>query len=345
MLKNIAIFAACCAAALYATKLAVRQTRKMKSWQDQVVVITGGSRGLGLVLARKLMAAGAEVTLIARDRNELLRAEQYLLEHEVGTALILECDVTDQEQVKKRFQQIYRRFLRIDVLINNAGTIEVGPFDCMTVDDFKEAMNLHFWAPLYTSMEAIPIMRQGKYGRIVNIASIGGKISIPHMLPYSASKFAEVGLSEGLRAELIKDNILVTTVCPGLMRTGSHVNAYFKGDSQAEYEWFSFIAASPVFSVDAETAAEQIINACRYGEPELIISPQAQFLSKLEGIAPGLFSELASLAVSFMPKPDGIGRSRASGKQSQTDRSPSVLSSLSDRAAQKYNELNTNILL
>lgn len=339
MLKNIATGVACCAAALYASRLWLRQTRKIKSWQDKVVVIAGGSRGLGLLMARKFLAAGAEVALLARDRAELLRAEHYLMSHEVGTALILDCDLTDQNQVKVRFSEIYRRFRRIDVLINNAGVIEVGPFDCMSIEDFRAAMNVHFWAPLYTCMEAIPIMRRLKNGRIVNIASIGGKVSIPHLLPYCASKFAEVGFSEGLRSELVKDNILVTTVCPGLMRTGSHVNAYFKGDNKAEYEWFSICNSLPAFSCDAEMAANQIINACKYGDPELVIGPQAQLLSKMEVLAPGLLADLCAFAASFMPRPDGVGSRKALGRNSQTAKSPSRLTVLSDKAAQLNNEM------
>ena len=139
------------------------------------------------------------------------------------------CDLRDRDQVRKLFRQVRERLGPIDVLINNAGVIEVGPAETMTLEDYQDAMATNFWAPLYAILEALPEMRQRRQGRIVNIASVGGKVSVPHLLPYCASKFALVGLSEGLRAELAKDGVVVTTVCPGLMRTGSPRNATFKG--------------------------------------------------------------------------------------------------------------------
>ena len=88
------------------------------------------------------------------------------------------------------------------MLVNNAGIIQVGPLEHMTIDDFEEAMATHFWGPLFTILAALPHMRGRGGRRIVNISSIGGKIAVPHLLPYTASKFALTGLSEGLRAEL-----------------------------------------------------------------------------------------------------------------------------------------------
>ena len=124
---------------------------------------------------------------------------------------------------------------QIDVLVNNAGIIQVGPLDTMTAEDFRRALQTHFWGPLNTILAVLPQMRMRKAGRIVNISSLGGRVSIPHLLPYSASKFALVGLSKGLHSELRKEGITVTTVCPGLMRTGSPRNAEFKGKHRAGY--------------------------------------------------------------------------------------------------------------
>ena len=95
------------------------------------------------------------------------------------------------------------------MLVNNAGVIQVGPIEVMTHEDFELAMKAHFWGPLNTILAVLPSMRQRRQGRIVNICSIGGKVSVPHLVPYSASKFALVGLSKGLRAELMKDGIML----------------------------------------------------------------------------------------------------------------------------------------
>src|SRR5918912_3423887 len=129
----------------------------------------------------------------------------------------------------------------------------------MTLEDFEQAMAVHFWGPLYATLAVLPQMRARRDGRIVNISSIGGKVSVPHLVPYSASKFALAGLSDGLRAELSKENVIVTTVCPGLMRTGSPRNATFKGKHRDEYAWFSISDALPLTSMSAERAARQII--------------------------------------------------------------------------------------
>src|SRR5204863_5194639 len=123
--------------------------------------------------------------------------------------------------------------------------------------------------PLFTTLSVLPAMRRQGEGRIVNISSIGGKIAVPHLLPYDASKFALTGFSEGLRAELLKDGIYVTTVCPGLMRTGSPRNADFKGQHEAEYAWFSIGDSLPGMSMSAEAAAERIVTAFRQGEAEV----------------------------------------------------------------------------
>src|SRR5213593_430317 len=186
--------------------------------RDKVVVITGGSRGLGLVLARYVCARGGNVALIARDPEELARAKADLAPH--GTVVLtIECDLLDAEQIRSAVRRIIDRFGKIDILINNAGIIEIGPLEHLRPEDFDRAMRLHFWAPLELISQVVPEMRTWGCGRIVNISSIGGKVAVPHMASYSASKFALTGLSDALRAELARDNIYVTTVAPGLMRT------------------------------------------------------------------------------------------------------------------------------
>src|SRR6201982_336127 len=106
-------------------------------------------------------------------------------------------------------------------------------------------------------------MRVWGGGRIVNISSMGGKVAMPHFAPYSASKFALTGFSDAIRSELARENIHVTTVAPGLMRTGSHVNAQFKGEHDAEFGWFAAASGMPLISMNAERAARKILAACR----------------------------------------------------------------------------------
>jgi short-subunit dehydrogenase len=303
--------------------------------RDKVVLITGGSRGLGLVLARQLLQRGAQLAICARDEPELERARAEL-DH--ASVLTVPCDITDRRQVQTMVDIVQGHFSRIDVLINNAGAIQVGPVELMTVEDYEEAMKVHFWGPLYTVLAVLPDMRQRREGRIVNISSIGGKISMPHLLPYNASKFALVGFSEGLRAELAKDNIVVTTVCPGLMRTGSPRNAFFKGQHRAEYAWFSISDALPLLSQSAERAASQIIAACKRGDAEVVLSLPAKLATTVHSLFPHGTVDLLGLVNRLLPDPGGVGTARLAGKDSSSPLSPSWLTTLNDKAAQRNNE-------
>jgi NAD(P)-dependent dehydrogenase (short-subunit alcohol dehydrogenase family) len=198
------------------------------------VVITGGSRGLGLLVARELGRHGAHITIAARDAAELDRARQDLAERGIDAATVV-CDVGNRDEAARLIEDVVARTGRLDVLVNNAGVIKVGPIEHMDMRDFEEAMAVHFWGPLQTTLAALPAMRRQRAGRIVNISSIGGKIGVPHLAPYCASKFALTGLSESLRAEVAKDGICITNVCPGMMRTGSPFNAWFKGRHRDEF--------------------------------------------------------------------------------------------------------------
>jgi short-subunit dehydrogenase len=336
--KNKAlILAAAGAGAALAVRALVRKATEY-NMRDRVVIITGGSRGLGLVMARELAREGAHLAICARDEEELTRAEEDL--NWRTRVLALPCDVTDRTQVENFVRTVQDYYGRVDVLINNAGVIQVGPMEVMTLEDYEEAMRIHFWAPLYATLAVLPEMRRRREGRIVNIASIGGKISVPHLLPYSASKFALVGFSEGLRAELAKDGVIVTTVCPGLMRTGSPRNATFKGQHQAEYAWFAISDALPLTSMKAERAARQIITACKRGDAEVVLTIQAKLAALFHGIFPGLTSDILGVINGLLPDAGGIGTGRAKGKESESDLAPSWLTTLSDNAARENNEVN-----
>src|SRR6185295_10426807 len=195
----------------------LRRNRAM-DFQDRVALITGGSRGLGLLIARELGRLGARAVLAARDEHELARASADLTDRGVAVSTVV-TDLSTPSEAERAVDHCIGTFGRLDVLVNNAGVITVGPFDHMSNADFREAMAIHFWAPLYTLQAALPFMRMNGGGRVVNVSSIGGKLGVPHLAAYCASKFALTGLSQSVRAELARENILITTVCPGLMRT------------------------------------------------------------------------------------------------------------------------------
>jgi NAD(P)-dependent dehydrogenase (short-subunit alcohol dehydrogenase family) len=335
--KSSLLFAVAGAGAVLATRAIVNRVREY-SLKGKTVLITGGSRGLGLVMAREFANEGAKIAICARDPKELDLALEDL-RGRGATAFVFPCDVTDRAQVNEMVRLVRDKFGSIDVLVNNAGVIQVGPFETMTLDDYEQAMDVHFWGPLYTTLAVVPWMKERGEGRIVNITSIGGKVSVPHLLPYSASKFAAVGFSQGLHAELAKDGIAVTTVCPGLMRTGSPRNATFKGQHKLEYAWFAISDSLPVTSVSAENAARQIVEACRKGQAELVISVPAKIAVIFHGLFPGITAEMMGIVNRLLPRPGGIGTKRAKGKESESPLAPSVLTTLSERAARRNNEV------
>ncbi len=169
--------------------------------------------------------------------------------------MVAVCDVTDSDAVRRFFEAAIARFGHVDVLVNDAGTMLVGPLVDMDVADFHSVMKVNFFGALNTMFAVIPHMRARKSGRIVNIASIGGLVPVPHLAAYVASKFALVGFSQTARAELAQDGISVVTINPGLMRTGSPENVTFKGDHRAEYAWFAVSDSTPFLSMSAEEAA------------------------------------------------------------------------------------------
>lgn len=317
----------------------VARERRRMDFDGKTVVISGASRGLGLELARGFADEGADLVLLARDQVDLAHAAKELRRYGTNVTA-LACDVTQQQQVRDVISKVFASAGKIDVLVNNAGTIQVGPVENMDLEDYHSAMGVHFWAPLYLMQEVMPHMKARGQGRIVNIASIGGKVAVPHLLPYAASKFALVGLSEGLRAELVKDGVYVTTVCPGLMRTGSHLNAYFKGQHRKEYALFSIANASPLLSTSSASAAAKIIESCRYGKAEIVITPQAGLLRLVNSLFPGLVAESLALVNRVLPETrGGDGDTLRPGSQSRSALAPSWLTRPADRAAARNNEI------
>jgi short-subunit dehydrogenase len=275
-----------------------------RTFGQRSVVITGGSRGLGLALARRLLKQEANVTLLARDAEELLRAKELLhtqvpgSEHRLFT---VNADVTDGEHLDHAFAEARARFGGIDVLINNAGSITVAPFDAQSVEDFDALMNLHFRAVVQSTKLIQPYLRMSGGGHIVNVSSLGGVMPLPHLSSYSASKFALGGFSESVAAELRSHGIYVTTVYPGLMRTGSPIQATFKGDQEAEYAWFASGATTPGLSMSADCAAARILKAAADGQTRLVLSMPAKLGALFHSLAPELFGEFAALTARLLP--------------------------------------------
>lgn len=300
-----------------------RRNRNRRRKEDRVVLVTGSSRGLGFAIAERFAREGNRLVLTARKSDELVAARDRLLKRRAilseEDVLLVPADLTDQSQARNLVEHTIRHFGRIDVLVNNAGIIEVGPVEDQPIQAYRDAMETNFFAGLYVIQAALPFMLQRnrlKPAAIVNIGSIGGKVAVPHMLPYTASKFALVGFSEGLHAELRHKGVRVTTVCPGLMRTGGHVHAKFVGDQRKEERWFNLAATTPVVAASVKHAANSIYHAVAKGRAEITITPQAWLAARAVGIAPEAVQNLASLANEFLlPSPIAAERSAAHSLQ------------------------------
>ena len=277
----------------------LRSSRRV-GLRGRVVFITGGSRGLGLVLAREFAKAGAQVAVCARNDRDLDGVRDEFSDN--GWPLLaIACDVGVRAQIEGAIEKVSEELDDVEILVNNAGTILVGPAENQGPESFEDAMQTHFWGPYFATNAVVGAMKAKQFGRIVNIASIGGKIAFPHLLPYSTSKFALVGYSEGLRAELTKHNIFVTTVCPGLMRTGSPRNAIFVGQSEKEYAWFAITDSLSIASISAHNAARKILDACVHGDAEIHLGITAKIGAIVQGCAPSATAELLAMIDRFMP--------------------------------------------
>ncbi|KAA6455710.1 SDR family NAD(P)-dependent oxidoreductase [Acidobacteria bacterium AB60] len=330
------------AAATVATAAAARR-RRAERLRGKTVVITGSSRGLGLALAEEFGRQGARIVLTARDAEELYRAHQLLLDIDAVAGpqdtLVIPADLRKKEDAEELIRRVSEAWGPVDVLVNNAGVITVGPVENQSLDDFREVMESNFFTGLNCTLSALPAMLKRGSGTIVNITSIGGKVAVPHLLPYTASKFAAVGFSEGLHAEMRSKGIHVLTVCPGLMRTGSHVNALFAGNAEREYQWFSLGATTPGVAASARSAARRIVRAVLARETEIFITPQAALAGRLAQVSPAVTATAMSLVNRILPDPieDSAGPRRGADVRK---REPAVASVLGWNAARRYNEVD-----
>lgn len=309
-----------------------------------VALVAGASRGLGLLIARELGRRGYRPVLWARDEDELTWAVETLAGEGVAADAVV-CDVRDHERVEQLVAEIERETGPIDVAIHVAGIIQVGPLDALTRSHFEEAVAVMQWGPINVALAVLPGMRRRRRGRIGVVSSVGGLVSVPHLLPYSTAKFGAVGFTRGLTAELAGTGVTATTVVPGLMRTGSHLRATFTGDQPAEYAWFAPGASLPLLSMDAETAARRIVQGVLRGRSMVILTPLAKIGVRLNGLMPATTSvvmKIVSTALPSTPVRDTGGaagpgtveghRARARLRSGVVER----LSTLGNRAARRY---------
>lgn len=307
-----------------------------------LALVAGGSRGLGLLLARELGERGHRLVLCARDRDELEQAQAALAARGYDVS-VATCDVADAAAVERLVADTEATRGPIEVLLHVAGVIQVGPLAALGREHFTEAVDIMLWGPINTALAAVPQMRRRGFGRIGIVTSIGGLVSVPHLLPYSTAKFGAVGFSSGLRAELAGSGVTVTTIAPGLMRTGSHLQAEFVGNQGAEYAWFATSASLPIIAMDAERAAARIVDAVLAGRSWLVLTWVAKLGWRVQVLLPRTTAAAFGVAARLLPnaarteRPETLtgwsARERLSGPAAATVRR---LTTLGSRAARRY---------
>ena len=305
----------------------------------EIALITGASSGLGYLLAREFAREGCKLAICARYEDELLVARDSLAREGVDV-LAVPCDVGDQEQVDSLTRHVTAHYGQVDILVNNAGVIQFGPVQSMRKEDFEQSMDIMFWGTVHPTLAVLPQMKSRSAGRIVNITSVGGKVSVPHLVPYNSAKFAALGFSEGMHSELKQYGITVTTIVPGLMRTGSFVNAEFKGEVEKEYTWFSLGSSLPVITIDAQRAARQIVESTKRGEAERILSIPANILARINGIAPATTSRILGVVERYLlPNSPGVQDGAVAGRDVQEQLDSDVheaVTALGQQAAEEF---------
>jgi short-subunit dehydrogenase len=302
--------------------------------RGKVVLITGGSRGLGLELARRCLQKGARVAILGRDSSTLERAKEEL----GGDVLTFAADVGDDKAVRSAVDSIRKQYGDVEVLIHNAGTVAVGPAKTMETADYRRHMDTHFFGALNAVNAVLPKMREKKDGSIVLVSSIGARVAVPHLLPYDASKFALAGYAEGLHAELANDGICVTHVIPFLMRTGSPRNADFKGQHQKEYGWFTILDSLPFLTLSARKVARQVVAAAEKGKAELFLVPLGRALLVTKALLPEFFAAVVSVGNRLMPRSNGAGTESHKGYESESNLTDSSLTALTRKAEERNNQ-------
>ncbi len=190
------------------------------------ILITGASDGIGLASAKRFASKGAHVILVSRNEEKLQDAERGISHEGIRTAAIV-CDVSDYDQVQNMAKQVIEKFGGVDILVNNAGFAVYDRVMDQSEKQIKSQMSVNYMGTVHCTKAFLPGMLERKYGKIINIASVGASIGVPGLGPYCASKFAILGFSESLHHELQKTGVNVTVISPIMTRTNFFKHSSF----------------------------------------------------------------------------------------------------------------------
>lgn len=257
--------------------------------QGSIFIITGASSGIGQALALKL-AEKYKVKLALNARSKDALDETAARARELGSEVITVCgDIANVQVIENLLERTKAELGPCDALINNAGFAKPGAMQKISVSDWRQVFEVNFFAPLQLTYAVLPEMLERKAGKIVNIASVAGKLAFPGSICYSSSKFALTGFSEGMAAEFGTKGIDVITVCPGLVRTEFFRKNHNPNDvtKMAEEKSLKGWLLKNVLTISSQEAAADIIKACEQGGcQEIILTGPGKAMERIAGICP-----------------------------------------------------------
>jgi NAD(P)-dependent dehydrogenase (short-subunit alcohol dehydrogenase family) len=245
---------------------------------DKVAIITGGSEGIGKFAAMRMAEEGARVIIVARRPEVLEQAAQDIRTATEGVVLPLSADVAAPDTPARVVKSALDHFGRVDILVNNAGVSMAKPFEDVSDEDWESDFELKVWGAVRLMRAVIPEMRKVGGGRIINVTNLGGRTPGASSMPTSISRAAGIAITKGMSKDLAKDNILVNTVCIGIIKSGQHTRRYER-----------MKADNPNLSLEdfyRDTAARRGVPLGRIGETEesadvisFLASERASYLS------------------------------------------------------------------
>jgi uncharacterized protein len=258
----------------------------MRYWQDKVVLITGGSAGFGLELARVFAQHGARLVLAARDVDRVAAAAKGL-SADGSQAIGVAADVTRDADVQSLLAQAVGRFGRLDVLVNNAGRAARGDALATSPDQFRELLELNFLSLVRCTQAAAPHLLLSR-GHLVNIGSLASKTASRYLAAYPASKFPVAAYSQQLRYELGPQGVHVLLVCPGPIARQDQGLRYGPEAADLPPSALKPGAGVKLRGIPPEKLAAKILAACQRRQPELVVPSKARLLFAISQLWPSL---------------------------------------------------------
>jgi uncharacterized protein len=258
----------------------------MTSWQNKVVLVTGGSSGLGRVIAEAFAAAGAKLVIVGLEADAVQRAADEM-RAAGGDVFGIQADITRQEDVDRLFAQTVERFGRLDVLVNNAGRSMRGKVLDTTPEQFRDLMELNLIALVRCTRASMPHLLAQR-GHVVNIGSLAAKSAARWVGAYPATKFAVAAYSQQLRLELGPQGLHVLLVCPGPIQRHDARLYPLEGLEDVPERARAPGAGVQVRAIPPQELARKILRACQRRRPELIVPGKARLLFAVSQLWPSL---------------------------------------------------------